>query len=219
MASWIIHLRIADALLHHLNVETSHFLAGSLAPDCGLRIGTNQFDPPASVTHFTNSGKANCEYSRFWKEFGQDETDHARRSFYLGYFAHLMTDVLWVERVSNPVKQEYRELYTSDREEFYRRVKGDWYDLDFLFLRKCPDLFAYRMLAELSDYQNDFLPYYGSEHLRTQFCFITQFYANDAVDEGREFPYLTAEQADAFVESALQDILCELRRICPICAK
>ncbi len=219
MASWIIHLRIADALLHHLNVETSHFLAGNIAPDCGLALGNDRFDPPSSVTHYTTGGKADCDYLRFWEEFGKGETDPSRLSFYLGYFAHLMTDVLWSERINNPLKRRFRELYESDRTEFYRRVKADWYDLDFLYLRRNPDFPAWCKFLELTNYRNDFLPYYGAQHLPVQFSYIRAFYVHDKVDENRTFPYLSAQEADAFTEGAAADILRMIREICPICAK
>ncbi len=219
MASWIIHLRIANALLHHLNVETSHFLAGNIAPDCGFALGNDCFDPPTSVTHFTSGGKQGCDFSRFWAQFGTDETNPDRLSFYLGYFAHLMTDVLWSEQINIPLKQRFAELYRTDRTEFYRRVKADWYDLDRLFLRKYPDFPAWQSFLRLTDYTNDFLPYYGNRHLPVQFANIQAFYAEDHADADREFPYLTARQAAAFVECAAEKIFCQLREICPICAK
>ncbi len=219
MASWIIHLRIADALLPHLDVEQTHFLAGNIAPDCGYALGNDRFDPPTNVTHFTSGGKQGCDHSRFWEQFGRDETDPARLSFYLGYFAHLMTDVLWSELINLPLKQRFAELYRTDRTEYYRRVKADWYDLDHLFLRRHPDFPAWKRFLELSDYTNDFLPYYGKQHLPVQFAHIQAFYAEDHADAEREFPYLTAQEADAFVLCAAQEIRQRISEICPICAK
>lgn len=219
MASWIIHLRIADALLPHLNVEQTHFLAGNIAPDCGFALGSDRFDPPTAVTHYTDGSKESCDYLRFWEEFGQNQTDPDRLSFYLGYFAHLMTDVLWSEQINLPLKRRFAELYRTDRTEFYRCVKADWYDLDFLFLRMHPDFPAWRTFLKLGSYSNDFLPYYGKRHLPVQFAYIRTFYAEYHADSDREFPYLTAQEADAFVLHAAEKILRKIHEICPICAK
>lgn len=219
MASWIIHLRIADALSDRLDVETSHFLAGNIAPDCGFALGNDRFDPPTAVTHYTAGGKQNCEYDRFWADFGMKETAPDRLSFYLGYYAHLLTDVLWSEQINIPLKHRFHALYESDRTEFYRRVKADWYDLDFLFLRKHPDFPAWQRFLALADYRNDFLPYYGERHLPAQFAYIRSFYAQDRVDETREFPYLTPAKADAFVSRSAEQIVWRMHEVCPICAK
>ncbi len=219
MASWIIHLRIADALSDRLDVETSHFLAGNIAPDCGVDTGNRVFDPPSEITHFTRADKDACEYLRFWEEFGRDETDKSRRSFYLGYFAHLMTDVLWVKWINNPTKKKFSTLYQSDKDAYYRRVKGDWYGQDFHFLQTHPDFRSYRLFRQLMDYENDFLPFYGPEHMKTRFRIISQFYGDGGTPSHRRFIYLTTEQADRFVRRAADVIYKEICDICQLCAK
>lgn len=210
MASWIIHLRIADALLRRQEctaLEPSHFLAGNIAPDCGKPVEGGGFDPDLHVTHFTKTKKGACEYMRFWEDFGREETDSARRSFYLGYFVHLMTDVLWVRWINDPTKEKYSELYRSDRTEYYRLVKGDWYGQDFLYLQKHPDFCAYRRFCELSDYENDWLPFYDRDNLQIQFRHIAAFYGDGGTRVQRTFSYLTEQEADAFVEKAAALIL------------
>lgn len=205
MASWIIHLRIADALLDRLHAEPAHFIAGNIAPDCGAVTEDGSFDPDMHVTHFTPKGKGECDYLRFFEEYAAGETDLLRRSFYLGYFVHLMTDVLWVERIVVPTKIRLAPLYRADRAEFYRIVKKDWYDLDFRFLQRDPQFRSWQIFCTLMDFENTFLPYYGADHLRVQFRYIRAFYAGEA-DTERVFEHLTPEQADDFAESAAEEI-------------
>ncbi len=219
MASWIIHLRIADALLDQLDVEASHFLAGNIAPDCGRPVPTGGFHPDLHVTHFTKTKKDACEYLRFWTEFGRDEQDSARRSFYLGYVAHLMTDVLWVKRINAPTKEKYSDLYRADRREYYRLVKADWYGQDFLYLQRHPDFRGFRLFCGLSDYTNDWLPFYDRGNLPEQFLHIIRFYQQENGTTEREFPYLSTEQANWFVEKAVAEILQTIQCNCNMCTK
>ena len=59
MASWIIHLRIADELLRHLGpVDETAFIFGNLAPDSGVpNEDWSAFYPPTSVSHFKRKKK------------------------------------------------------------------------------------------------------------------------------------------------------------------
>ena len=53
MASWMIHLRVADRLLDLIpDLSPIEFIMGNLAPDSGRVCGTDQFDPPAKITHY-----------------------------------------------------------------------------------------------------------------------------------------------------------------------
>lgn len=219
MASWIVHLRIADALLDVLDVEASHFLAGNIAPDCGRPVPAGGFDPDLHVTHFTKTKKDACEYDRFWNEYGSTARTPAQRSFYLGYFAHLMTDVLWVKWINAPTKARFPALYRENRKEYYRLVKADWYDQDFLFLQKNPDFRSFRLFSGIPDYTNDWLPFYDSGNLPTQFAHIIRFYQEGQADPSRDYPYLTASQTDWFVENAVAEILKSISDICTDCTK
>ena len=54
MASWMVHLRIADELLNKLDgIDETAFIVGSIAPDSGVpNADWSVFSPPKSVTHF-----------------------------------------------------------------------------------------------------------------------------------------------------------------------
>ncbi|WP_248403576.1 hypothetical protein [Butyrivibrio fibrisolvens] len=57
MASWMVHLRIADELLTRikgLNEET--FILGNIAPDSGVpNKDWSSFTPPGNVTHYRDN--------------------------------------------------------------------------------------------------------------------------------------------------------------------
>ena len=54
MASWMVHLRVADKLLDHLKgITQTEFVVGNIAPDSGVpnKDGT-AFKPDSSISHF-----------------------------------------------------------------------------------------------------------------------------------------------------------------------
>lgn len=66
MATWIVHLRVAESLLGTIDeLDRCQFLIGSLAPDSGLPDEKWQrFEPPPEVTHFGRIGRSKREMER-----------------------------------------------------------------------------------------------------------------------------------------------------------
>lgn len=214
MATWIIHLRIADSLIkakvvpHNFRRE---FIYGSLAPDCGYgtKDSTSTFNPPPQITHFTPSGcKVFCEYDRFSSEYINPQTKNSDYWFYLGYYVHLITDVLWSASVYMPTRFKYAEEYKKNRE-FIKTIKKDWYNLDFEFLFRNPNFEPYRILCEPNDIK-DYLPFYETGQLRTQLCCIAQYYKNTEYDPNFRYAYLTESEAERFIHTAVDLITAKI---------
>ncbi len=209
LATWLAHLRVADRLLDEFGFSPREFLAGNVAPDCGEPVPSG-FDPPKEITHWTDSGKGHCDFERFRRELLDPEKDPQNRVFLTGYFCHLMADVLWVRLINDPTKERFRELYTTDREEYYHRVKPEWYANDFLFLRRCPDFRSFRLFCGIHEFPVNCLPYYRADSVEKQIRNIQQYYL--APPELPEtFVYLTPQQMDWWVEEAASRIAERLR--------
>lgn len=91
MATWLAHLRVAELISAELRatwLSEPDFLAGNVAPDCGIPV-PGGFDPPKEVTHWTQRGKGHCDYERFYREMiaGKSHDPHTL-SFLLGYYCH-----------------------------------------------------------------------------------------------------------------------------------
>ena len=54
----------------------------------------------------------------------------------MGYWAHLLTDKLWASKIVYGAKEKYSDLFEQDNTDFWKKIKRDWYDLDFLYLKK-----------------------------------------------------------------------------------
>ncbi|MGN0650684.1 MAG: zinc dependent phospholipase C family protein [Oscillospiraceae bacterium] len=207
MATWIVHLRIAERFSALFGEE---FLVGNLAADCGAEMPDGTFSPPACVTHWLKAGqgKQSCDYIRFAEQYLRTPHTPAERLFLLGYMIHLVTDVLWSLEVNQPIKERYADFYRRDHDGFYRAVKPDWYECDFRFLKAHPDFVPYRMLCSLTQpkFEPDrLLGYYKDGMIMSQMKNICEFYrSNQPCD--RKLLYLTETQADSFVELAAERI-------------
>ena len=97
MASWMVHLRVAQALgapFTGTPQEATAYYVGAVGPDCGAYIAENVFDPPTQVTHWAPDGyKRNCDAPAFRAAYleGKALLPEAR-AFYTAYYIHLLTD-------------------------------------------------------------------------------------------------------------------------------
>ncbi len=210
MATWLCHLRVAERVLEKFDFPRSEFLAGNIAADCGTPDGSGGFDPPKEVTHWTHSGKGHCEYMRFAEEMLPRARDEKQRAFLLGYFSHLIADIVWTQLINEPAKARFRDEYDADKEDYYRRVKAEWYANDLLFLEEHPDFDLLRELASVT-VDSSILPYYGSENVNIQIRNIAGVYSGSFC--GCAFRYITPAQADDYVAAAAERICAELSGI------
>ena len=213
MATWLAHLRIAHKLIPLLTeTDFKAFIVGSIAPDCGVLTNTREFDPPVSVTHFSEDGlKQSINSERFFSFYLSNPISNEAGSFYLGYYIHLLTDILWTEAVALPNVEIYHEKYEKDKY-FIDVVKKDWYDQDRLYLRTNPDCYELNYLKTIGDFENKFLDFYSKDAFMSQIKVITDFYNGNNESLEREYIYLTCGQMDSFIESTYGYIVDDLKK-------
>ncbi|MCB9450758.1 MAG: hypothetical protein H6672_04930 [Anaerolineaceae bacterium] len=209
MTTWIGHLRIAENLLPHLPLlDERLFLFGSLAPDSGVpNADWTQFDPPKEVTHFLEKGldEGNIKDLHFYRAYlAGVSPDDTRYSYLLGYFFHLICDNLWSIRVGRPTRERLADMIAELGEsEVIRRVKNDWYTLDFKYVRDHPDCAFWRVYRDAPP-PPAVVPYLSDAALHQQITYIRDFYCNppdDLVIE-RAYPYLNEAHMARYVEEA-----------------
>lgn len=210
MASWMVHLRVADALLDSLpNLTPTEFIVGNIAPDSGVpNADWSAFSPPTSVSHFKTAGKK-ADPGAFAAKYLTRRQDYSPEqfSFYLGYLTHLLTDVLWSEQIARPALDRAGKADAPDREEYIWKLKKDWYDLDFKYLRDHPDFRAFRLYQEAVDFRNRYMEEFSPDAFDNRRRYITGFYLAGREDLDREYPYLTEAEMDGFVDRAIDRIL------------
>ncbi len=218
MASWMVHLRIADRLLEHWpDIDAAAFVLGNIAPDSGVpNDDWTRFAPPKTVSHFKAGAGGSVPFNidAFCAKHFNEEINrtYGRReyAFFLGYYVHLLTDAEWIDAVVTPLLRAHSGEAAADRDGLIRAAKEDWYDLDFLYLEQHPDFRAFSIYEKAGDLDNVFMDIFSRDAFADRRQYICDFYHGNAHgDLHRTFAYLTPEQAEAFVEHTVE----KLRRI------
>lgn len=218
MASWMIHLRIADGLLEKIpGLSAEAFVMGNIAPDSGVpNADWSSFSPSTAVSHFrqdNGSGKKAIEIAAFASQYFNDDQrkryDREAYSFFLGYLTHLLTDRLWSDKIAQPSLGKY--LVEGNRE-MIAKVKADWYDQDRLFLRANPNFRSFMIYKNIKDFPNIYMDIFSRDAFDNRRAYIVGFYSEEHDNLDREYPFLTQEDADSFVEEACSEILNQLNQ-------
>lgn len=195
MGTWISHLRIAEKLLDHFpKVDEATFTFGNLSPDSGIpNADWTEFYPPKEVTHFLQRGEEEhaihdlVYYRKYLKDIHPEE-DRKLYSFRLGYFFHLICDIMWARRIGTATKRQFRELFEKDRREAVGLVKDDWYGLDQLYVRDHPEHIFWRVIMT-NPYPPSYLPFVKNEALHHQFDHIRRYYSEQEDKWFLSIPY------------------------------
>lgn len=220
MASWMVHLRVADRLLDCLkDVAPREFVMGNIAPDSGLpNEDWTAYFPDRKSSHFQRQGPDGREgiqvddfVNQYFTAALQQNYAKEQYSFYLGYLTHLLTDVEWVLRIFRPCMDRHMEVQPEDRNRLLWAMKADWYDLDFLYFKKHPDFRAFRIYETASGFVNSYMDIFSEDAFDRRRGDIVDFYRGGRENLEREYPYLTEEEADDFVDKCADAILEKLK--------
>lgn len=223
MASWMIHLRIADKLLDRLeNIETTEFIMGNIAPDSGVpNEDWSVFTPSSELSHFkdeTLDGWKNINIDKYLNAYLTkehiDRYNTKEYSFFLGYYTHLLTDIEWVKQVCQPSEEKFADLCKElGRVNFIWTLKKDWYDLDFLYLKKNPKFRAFRLYENAKDFKNVYMDIFAEDAFENRRQYITGFYLAGREDLEREYPYLNEQQTECFVNTTAEIIEKQIKKL------
>ena len=233
MASWMMHFRVADALLRagisdgapdHAAVA---FVLGNVAPDSGVPTPDGRYAPDKSTSHFmrrfegvpAGQNPERCDPSLFAKEWlipALEGNDPVAAAFYLGYLCHLITDNAWVRDFIYPAKVQFAHLRLVDGAEtpegvtrFYAFLKKDWYDMDFLYMKHHPDLPAYHLFLDAPSVENRFLPFFSADAFDRKREEMEEFYSVGVSTVKERTIYIREETAEEFIRNVRDEILGE----------
>lgn len=234
MASWMIHFRVAQAMLdsgalgdHTDPSAAAAFVLGNVAPDSGVPTPDGRYAPDKKISHFmrrfegvpAGQNPKRCDpvaFAREWVEPSLERGDPEAAAFYLGYLCHLVTDNAWVRDFIYPAKETFAHLRLVDGVEtpegvarFYGFLKKDWYDMDFLYIKRHPDLPAYRLFLDAPAVENRFLPFFPADAFARKREEMEEFYATGAATVEERAVYIRDEEAEGFILGLRQEILDE----------
>ena len=211
MATWIVHLRIAEHLLDVIpGLQEDAFTLGNVAPDSGIPDENwEHFDPPPKVTHFQPEDNslyrcADLEFFRHYVLPHDNQLSKKDFSIRLGYFFHLVTDNLWYLRIGKPAWDRWRTQFSTDAD-FWDEIKSDWYGLDHIYVRNHPESLFWRVLVNCA-YHGDGLPFLPPQAIQHQLAHIQNYYRSNKQNIldmlKRPFDYLSMGQVDDFIHEA-----------------
>lgn len=220
MASWMVHLRIAENLLDEFpSLDPAHFAVGNIAPDSGIPDENwEHFNPPVTVTHFCEdmwfATSKDLDFYHHYLHSEQQSMKPDRNSFLWGYFCHLVTDNLW-NGIRISTYEKYMPQFDIDRN-FIWEVKKDWYGLDHIYANENPDCLYWRVFVKC-EYRADVLDFLPAEALNQRVDYIRKEYQPDeerlARIRQRPFEYLNKQQMDQFVSESSVKITEWMRRL------
>lgn len=208
MAAWMVHFRVADGIIDYIkDVDAEKFIVGNIAPDCGeVCEDGKSYRPSKHITHWKNPrGEKESLKDDFFLKYILNANMNSDKSFYLGYYIHLLTDELWKKNIYNPTKEKYLSEY-SDEAEFNRKVKADWRDMDYVFFRDNPNFRIFNVFKKIKTFPNRYFDYFSDVAMESKISEISNAYNNISDNLDREYPYLDKEKSDAFVKKAIEEI-------------
>ena len=195
MGTWISHLRIAENLLQHFpEVDEVTFAFGNLSPDSGIpNADWTEFDPPKDVTHFLRKGEEefaihDLVYYRRYLADVEPLNDIQLYSFRLGYFFHLICDIMWARRIGMATRKQFQELFKKDEKRAVSLVKDDWYGLDQLYVRAHPEHIFWRVIMT-NPFPPSYLPFVKDKALHQQYDHIRKYYSEQEDQWFLSIPY------------------------------
>lgn len=215
MGTWISHLRIAEKLFAHFpELDEVAFAFGNLSPDSGIpNTDWTEFDPPKEVTHFLRKGEGEdaihdiVYYEQYLLDI-KPEDDIKLYSFRLGYFFHLICDIMWAKRIWDASKIIYKHELEANRAEAIENIKNDWYGLDQLYVREKRDSLFWRVIVP-SQNPPSYLPFIKNEALHQQYDYIRKFYSVPEKDWFSSLPYhyLNESTVSRLVDESMEAVL------------
>ena len=199
---------------HFPEVDEVTFTFGNLSPDSGIpNADWTEFDPPKEVTHFLHKGEE--EYAIhdlvYYKQYlagVKPEDDIKLYSFRLGYFFHLICDIMWARRIVVATQQQFKELFEKDRKQAVSLVKDDWYGLDQLYVRDHLEHIFWRVIMT-NPFPPSYLPFVKNEALHHQYEHIRKFYSEQKDQWFLSIPYcyLNEKTMTRIVNDSVEAIL------------
>jgi Zinc dependent phospholipase C len=215
MGTWISHLRIAENLLNHFSdLDEVTFAFGNLSPDSGIpNTEWTEFDPPKEVTHFLQKGDGEGAIHDlvFYEQYLANikPADNIKLySFRLGYFFHLICDIIWARRIWDASKIAYKSALEKNRSEAIEKIKTDWYGLDQLYVQEKRHCLFWRVIVPNPN-PPSYLPFVKEKALHQQYDYIRKFYSEPERDwfSSLPFHYLNENTMSRIVEESIEAVL------------
>jgi len=196
MATCLTHLRVAEKIKERIkDVDMDYLMAGSVAPDSGAK----------EMTHFYKGNNEDqyidlrCFYNRHLRPENLFLRSDKTRSFYWGYYFHLLVDNLWNETYYKPLKKEYKG---EDNFAFLLRQEMETLDFKYLEQNKQDNIFLkFKSIDVKLEFFSDFPPELIYEYISK----ICNYYSNLSLKSEKNMQFLDMKMLDDFIDTAVKE--------------
>ena len=196
MATWLTHLRISERLIDKINIsDHSLFFAGSIAPDT---------DISPAISHWCiGSDKETCDVRDFYSKYILKNITSSEFNFYLGYYVHLLTDVLWYKQKIKPLKTISKLVIEN--------IKESWKSIDYSFILNQKEFYPIITMKDTVKYEKKWFDYYTMNQVKDLVEYITSSYKANS-DETSHVDMNVKQEIEKFIEEASIDIYQKLKK-------
>lgn len=206
MATWLTHLRIAEKIKNRIkDMDLDYLMAGSIAPDSGKPDENyRNYTPSKEITHFKKEkhGEAYIDLNAFYDKHLKPEKLIMRsdktRSFYWGYYFHLLSDKLWLNNYFEPNKNKL-----TREDDFVNLIKDEMYSLDFEYLEVNTENYIFKEFMNIN-IKADFLEEFSPKILYETIDRIKEYYSKESFKLNRDYEFLNLEAIEKFVNDAAE---------------
>jgi len=204
MASWLTHLRIAAKIKGKIkDIDLDYLMVGSIAPDSGkLDEANKHYEPSEEITHYCRV-KDKDKYINlkdFYNSHLKPEDFFLRsdktRSFYWGYYFHLISDSIWFEKYIEDIKKDYK-----GENDFLSLLREETAALDFEYLEKNSEDNVFLKFKNI-DIKADFFDIFPPQLIYENIEKIKSYYEKASFKLSREYKFLDSKGIDKFIDMA-----------------
>lgn len=136
------------------------------------------------------------------------QDDLQKYSFCLGYFTHLICDILWSKYILAATKTLCKEMIEKDALEAWGIIKDDWYGLDQRYNRAHPEGLFWQVIHK-TPYPPSHLEFIKEKPLYQQLDHIRKFYSepDPLFFVERKYPYLNEATMSRTVDDTVKSTL------------
>lgn len=209
MATWVVHLRVAEKVLKTLcNIDETAYYVGTLAPDSGKMADAFTYLPPKDVSHWKRDGvtyeQRFLDNAEFYKKYAENEDDAYKKSLYIGYYVHILTDTLFVRDVIHPfIDKNGKPFWRANID----RIRAGWYELDFRFVTANKNYRPLEIISAVTDFPNCYFDYFAPDDITERVRYAARLYAGCTTDDSVEFLTISPDGMEEFIEYASECII------------
>lgn len=208
MATWIMHLRVAERLKDLLGeLDEAAYYVGAIAPDSGRMEGNFTYIPSKDVSHWKREDVSYeqrfLDNTEFYKKYCVGETDLFKKSLFWGYYIHILTDTIYVRDIIHPYIAKMTKPYWKEN---IIGIRKGWYEIDQRFIAENPDYVPFGLIKTVEPFDNSFLDYFAPNDIYERIQAAIELYTTSGVDPECKFYTHTPEEAVGLIDDITEEI-------------